>query len=221
MKQANKILITVLAVFLTFLFGVSISLSQVTDKDGSTYKTIAIGKQIWLAENLYVSHYRNGDPVPQVQDEKKWENLSTGAWCYYENNTENGKIYGKLYNYYAVVDPRGLAPEGWHMPTDAEWTELTDFSGGEEIAGGKLKAVALWQNRNTGATNESGFSALPGGVRYAGGSFFSIGTSGYFWSASGNYGRLAWIRFLSCEDPTVLRSDSGKRNGMSVRCVKD
>ena len=105
-----------------------------TDKDGNTYKTIKIGKQKWMAENLNVSSYRNGDPIPQVQDKDEWAKLTTGAWCYYENDVENGKIYGKLYNWYAVNEPRGLAPEGWHISNDDEWGILIDRLGGDDGA---------------------------------------------------------------------------------------
>jgi len=131
--------------------------------------SVQIGNQTWTLKNLDVSTYRNGDPIPQVQDNTAWANLSTGAWCYYLNNTANGTIYGKLYNWYAVNDPRGLAPNGYHIPTDAEWTTLTTYLGGSTLAGGKMKEAGSshWLSPNTGATNSSGFKGLPGGFRYS------------------------------------------------------
>ncbi|MFA6571391.1 MAG: fibrobacter succinogenes major paralogous domain-containing protein, partial [Bacteroidota bacterium] len=137
-----------------------------------TDSTILIGTQVWMKKNLDVDHYRNGDTIPEVKDPKIWAKLKTGAWCYYGNSLDEGKIYGKLYNWFAVNDPRGLAPAGWHIPTDTEWTTLTSNLGGESGAGGKMKSKGtlegddgLWFRPNTGASNESGFSALPGGWR--------------------------------------------------------
>ena len=185
MKQGNTIFIALIIFTIIFTLRTGKSFSQVTDYDGNTYKTVKIGKQIWMAENLNVSHYRNGDIIPEVKNPDEWSKLTTGAWCYYENDSENGKTYGKLYNWFAVNDPRGLAPEGWHIPTDAEWTHLTEYLGGKEIektyqgiyyweiadVGGKLKATTLWKSPNEGATNSSGFTAFPGGYRYDDGDF--------------------------------------------------
>ncbi len=194
---------------------------QVKDIDGNIYKTVTIGTQEWTAENLNVSKYRNGDVIPQVQDKNEWSNLTTGAWCYYENKTSNGKTYGKLYNWYAVVDYRGLAPKGWHIPSDAEWSKLTDYLGGDKVAGGKLKARTLWNSPNTGATNSSGFTAFPGGVRYSIGLYNLIGKYGYFWSASEDDYYLAWYRGLGYDYSVVSRSISIKEDGFSIRCVRD
>ncbi len=182
---------------------------------------ITIGTQEWTSENLNVEHYRNGDPIPQVQDKDDWKNLTTGAWCYYDNDPANGNTYGKLYNWYAVNDMRGLAPEGWHVASDAEWTQLTDYLGGEKSAGGKLKAVTLWKSLDTGATNSSGFNALPGGFRFSIGDFNDVSKYGYFWSASEFYGTLAWFRYLSYVNSGVLRGYGFKKNGLSIRCVRD
>ena len=144
---------------------------------------VQIGNQIWMTKNLNVSRYRNGDPIPQVTDPIQWNNLTTGAWCYYANNTANGKIYGKLYNWYAVNDPRGLAPIGWHVPSDTEWTILTSSLGGQFVAGGKMKSTTLWNSPNAAATNSSGFFGLPGGYCYQGFSFPS-GNTGHWWSST-------------------------------------
>ena len=129
---------------------------------------VTIGTQVWMTKNLNVSRYRNGDPIPQVTDLTQWFQLTTGAWCYYQNNSANGVVFGKLYNWYAVNDPRGLAPAGYHIPSKNEWDVLVNFLGGTGNggAGGKMKATSIWSNPNTEATNSSGFNGLPGGSLY-------------------------------------------------------
>ena len=194
--------------------------SQVTDKDGNVYKTVTIGKQEWTTENLTVEHYRNGDAIPQVQDAAEWANLKTGAWCYYENDSKNGKIYGKLYNWYAVNDPRGLTPEGWHIASDAEWKQLIDFSGGEKTAGKKLKDKSGWFKEGNG-TNESGFTSIPGGIRDVDGSFYDINKFGCFWTSSENSKTSAWYYFLIHNYTDVARFEGGKERGLSIRSMKD
>lgn len=209
---------------------------SVTDIAGKEYKTVQIGDQEWTAENLNVEHYRNGDIIPEVKDAGEWSNLETGAWCYYENDSTKGKTYGKLYNWYAVNDPRGLAPEGFHIPSDAEWTALTDFLGEvtktgktdseleywyiEEV-GGKLKAKTMWDSPNIGATNATGFTAFPGGYRYNSGEFYDIGRDGNFWSASAYNNVDAWYRNLDYDYSDVYRYGYSKGSGFSVRCVRD
>ncbi|MDD5529167.1 MAG: fibrobacter succinogenes major paralogous domain-containing protein [bacterium] len=222
----KRLYITICILILIVLCGIVLHryTYKTDDKEGNTYKTIKIGEQVWMAENLNVSHYRNGDTVPQVQAAKEWINLTTGAWCYYENNVENGKTYGKLYNWYAVNDPRGLAPEGWHIPTDDEWTILTNCLGGEDIAGGKLKenCTTLWWSPNTGATNKSGFSALPGGHRGDNnGAFGVIGNGGYWWSATEFNATYAWSRLMYYDYANVYRKGYNKKYGFSIRCVKN
>ena len=184
---------------------------------------ITIGSQTWTLKNLDVATYRNGDPIPEVQDASTWANLSNGAWCYYSNNTANGTTYGKLYNWYAVNDPRGLAPNGYHIPTDAEWTTLTTNLGGEQIAGGKKKEAGTlhWLSPNTGATNSSGFAGLPGGSRFYSGDFDGIGASGYWWSSSEGYTGYAWYRSLSYDNGNVNSYGNDERVGFSVRCLRD
>jgi uncharacterized protein (TIGR02145 family) len=197
--------------------------SILTDIDGNTYKTVTIGTQVWTAENLNVEHYRNGDQIPHVQDIEVWKKLKTGAWCYYKNNPENEKTYGKLYNWYAANDPRGLAPEGWHIPSDVEWqTLIYYFLGGDGIAGGKLKATTLWKSPNTGATNERGFTAFPGGLfssQY--GRYYVDGETGSFWSSSEDDDANAWFRSLYYNYSNVYRENANKVDGLSCRCVKD
>ena len=184
---------------------------------------ITIGNQTWTLKNLDVATYRNGDPIPEVQALSTWTNLTTGAWCYYENNTANGTTYGKLYNWYAVNDPRGLAPKGYHIPTDAEWTTLSSYLGGTVTAGGKMKEAGTshWLSPNTNATNSSGFTGLPGGFRYSIGSFYSIGAFGYWWSSSEFNTSSALYRYLYYSGGYVDRDDLDKQNGFSVRCLRD
>jgi len=151
-----------------------------------------------MVENLKVTRYRNGEPIPNITDNKAWTKLKKGAICDYDNKPSNSEMYGKLYNWYAMNDSRKIAPAGWHVPTDAEWTILTDYLGGEKVASAKLKATGTthWTNPNTDATNESGFSALPGGYRNYSGTFNGVGYYGYWWSSTedGSYG--AWDRAL-------------------------
>lgn len=187
-----------------------------------------ICSKVWMSCNLNVDTYRNGDPIPEVTDSTEWENLKTGAWCYYNNDPANGDIYGKLYNWYAVNDPRGLAPDGWHIPTDAEWTELANCLGGTSFAGGKLKSTGtieggdgLWKSLNRGATNEIGFSAHPGGYRKYYGSFTNIGIEGYWWSVTEADDWYIYGRFLNHHGVFLGKFTNRKNNGFSVRCVKD
>ena len=184
------------------------------------YKSVKIGNQVWMTSNLSVDHYRNGDPIPEVTDWNEWSDLTSGAWCYYENDYGNGT---KLYNWYAVNDPRGLAPEGWHIPSDNEWTTLTDYLGGPGVAGGKLKDKwsGLWYPPNTGATDEVTFTALPGGSCDEGGSFGNIRYNGYWWTSTGVDNAGAYFRRMAYDDALVHESIDYKKNGFSVRCVAD
>ncbi len=190
--------------------------------------SVTICNQVWSTKNLDVSTYRNGDPIPQVTDPNQWANLTTGAWCYYNNDPAKGLIYGKLYNWYAVNDPRGLAPSGYHVPSDAEWTTLVTCLGGQTFAGGKMKEVGLtnWLSPNTGATNSSGFTGIPGGYRDANngsfiGSFNNIGGYGYWWSFTEDDTYDAWYRIMFYNNNFVFRDNFPKGFGFSVRCIKD
>jgi len=223
MRETKNYLFRVLIIAMIISFAQSNkSISQVIDKDGNEYKTVIIGSQEWMSENLNAEHYRNGDIIPQVQDADEWIYLKSGAWCYLKNDSENGKIYGRLYNWYAVNDSRGLAPDGWHIPSYAEWKNLKVYLGGYLIAGGKLKATILWDSPNTGATNESGFTALPGGNRY-GWTISPIGSACYFWSSSKyEYERgYAYFYYLGYNHSLFLDKVNGKHIGMSIRCMKD
>lgn len=190
--------------------------------DPITLGDVRIGTQVWMARNLNVSRYRNGDPIPQVTDPTQWEDLTTGAWCYYENNTANRTTYGKLYNWYAVNDPRGLSPVGYHIPSDNEWTLLTTSLGGQGVAGGKMKATISWNSfPGISNTNSSRFTGLSGGFRQYYGAFSSIGNYGYWWSSSEYSDGSVWIRGLLYDYGSVGRSYYDKQNGFSVRCLRD
>jgi len=194
----------------------SIIFSQSTD-----LPSIKIGNQIWSLKNLDVSHYRNGDLVYHCKDSSEWVNLTTGGWCYYNNDSSNNATYGKLYNWYALNDIRGIAPAGWHVAADSEWTELVDFVGGEINGGGKLKEIGTthWTAPNTGATNETGFTALPGGYRNM--SFGRIGDASAFWSSTEVDNINGWTRYIFYFKTNVSRVPNTKSTGFSVRCVKD
>ncbi|MNQ45102.1 Fibrobacter succinogenes major domain [compost metagenome] len=221
-------------IFLGFVLILTISCSKnddnkpsdavsVTDIDGNVYHKVTIGTQVWMKENLNVSRYRNGDIIPQEIEPAAWLNLTIGAWCYYENNTANGSVYGKLYNWYAVNDPRGLAPTGWHVPSDTEWATLTTYLGGQNVAGAELKEAGTthWMSPNTGATNRSGFTALPGGVRQKYGDFFEVRQAGFWWSSTEAAGEAAWYRQLYYDTGGIGRPGIDKKQGYSVRCLKD
>ncbi|MBU3714533.1 MAG: hypothetical protein FGM46_06245, partial [Ferruginibacter sp.] len=182
--------------------------TQTTASVPDALPTIQIGTQKWMSKNLDVAFYRNGDPIPQVTDPTAWASLTTGAWCYYNNDPIQGNKYGKLYNWYAVNDPRGLAPQGWHIPTDAEWTMLATTLGGASLAGGKMKEPGTlnWTTPNTGADNSSGFAGLPGGYRYDAGTFYNIGSFGGWWSSTESSTVRAWCRSLDYGYGDVYRS---------------
>ena len=186
---------------------------------------IVIGTQQWMRENLDVLTYRNGVVIPQVTDPTAWAALTTGAWCYYNNDPLNGAIYGKLYNWYAVKDITngGLAPTGWHIPTDAEWTTLGTLLGGDAVAGGKMKTTGTtrWAAPNTAATNESGFAGLPGGLRNYDGAFYNVGNFGYWWSSTESLTTSAWLRYLDYNNGFIYRNFDNKKIGFSVRCLRD
>ncbi|MBN1348315.1 fibrobacter succinogenes major paralogous domain-containing protein [candidate division KSB1 bacterium] len=197
--------------------------AAVTDVDGNTYQIVKIGNQWWLKENLKVTHYRNGDAIPNVTDDSAWVSLTTGAYCSYDNDPANSETYGHLYNWYAVNDPRCLAPEGWHAPSDDEWKALTDYLGGEAVAGAKMKKIGTthWEQPNTGATNSSGLSALPAGTRAVEGEFQSKGRLALFWSSTERTSLLAWFRALQHDAEAASRVSGNIHYGYSVRCVKD
>lgn len=200
---------------------------NITDVEGNSYKTVYIGTQQWMAENLKVTKYNDGTTIPNITDNYQWSQLTTGGWAYYNNDAANNAKYGKLYNWYAVSPTtngnKNVCPTGWHVPTDAEWTVLTDYLGGLTVAGGKLKeeGTTSWNSPNTDATNESLFSALPGDTRDVNGNYYNIGRFGLWWSSTENNTDYAWYLELYTGVGNAYRNSRIKKNGLSVRCLMD
>jgi uncharacterized protein (TIGR02145 family) len=199
------------------------SMGTMTDIDGNTYRTIKIGNQWWMAENLKAIHYRDRDTIGMISDSSKWASLTKGAFCNYDNDTALVAIYGRLYNWYAVDDSSNIAPEGWHVPSDSEWQTLIDYLGGGPFAGAKMKETGTshWHDPNSGATNESGFSGLPGGYRSDIGAYSTMGSYAYFWSATQQGSLIGWCRHLGYASPAANRDYHYMTSGFSIRCVKD
>jgi len=194
----------------------------VTDVNGNGYHTVKIGTQIWMVENLKAASYRYGDPIPEFTGGPVWITLTTGASLNYNNDFYKVSIFGRLYNWYAVDDFRGLAPSGWHVPSDSEWQLLVDYLGGDAVAGGKMKetGTAHWNSPNYGATNESGFSAIQSGY-FVGNSLLGyVGYRARYWSST-ERDNNAWYLDVSYNSSAVFRALDFKRLGYSIRCVKD
>ncbi len=197
-----------------------------TDLDGNNNTTVTIGTQVWMVENLKTTFSRNGDPITKAQGPTSWANNNSqgaGAYCWYNNIIDEGSGRGALYNWYAVNVQRNIAPEGWHVPSDDEWTTLVNFLGGEALAGSKMKQTVFttWDYPNLGATNETGFTALPAGFRNSvDGTFFDTGMYGYFWSST-TYGVSAWVRYAVYDDMSLYRYNYLHSDGISVRLIKN
>jgi uncharacterized protein (TIGR02145 family) len=211
-----------------------IDCKQLQVYDGSTWiniggatpviPNVVICSQVWMSKNLDVTVYQNWDPIPQVTDPIKWAALTTGAWCWYNNDSATyASTYGRLYNWYAVNDPRGLAPQGWHVPSDGEWSTLSTCLGGDFVAGGKLKeaGTAHWLSPNTNADNSSFFGALPCGYRIMSGTFNFLGIIGYFWSTLDANTYLACSRKLTNTSSSLARTYEDKTSAFSIRCIRD
>ena len=215
------------------IFNPNLNYDSVNDNDGNTYKTIQIGTQVWMAENLKATKYNDGTAIPHITVNATWAAATTGAYSDYSNTPANSATYGRLYNWYAVDNNaatkvasnggKNVCPTSWHVPTDAEWTTLTTNLGEESVAGGKLKETGTthWTSPNPGATNETGFTALPGGNRYNDGAYGHIGGNGCWWSSTGDSTADAWVRYMGFLSSNVYRSNLNKLNGYSVRCVRD
>jgi len=196
--------------------------TPLTDIDGNIYHNVTIGTQVWMVENLKTTKYRNGDPIPNITDQQVWKNLTTGGYCNFSNDTTKSNLYGRLYNWFAVNDNRSIAPKGWHVPSDAEWTTLVAYLGGQIVAGGKMKVAdsRFWCYDNVGSTNESGFTALPGGTRTD--LYFDADCQwGTWWSATVNDTISAFNMILFNNNTNINRVNNNKIFGMSVRCIKD
>ena len=200
---------------------------NIIDVEGNSYKTVYLGKQCWLAENLRVSKYNDGTPIPNITNNTQWENNTTGAWVFYTKYVDANSKYGKLYNWY-VVSPttngnKNVCPTGWHMPSDIEWKILTDYLGGEGVAGGKMKedGIINWNSPNKDAINTSLFTGLPGGSRGDNGGYSAFGSLGFWWSSSVYDNKNAWYLFLSSGSGGSGIYNKSKGNGLSIRCLKD
>lgn len=201
----------------------SLTYGVVSDIDGNEYATIQIGSQVWMAENLRTTKYCNGDTIPNLPDENQWGNSLTGAWVHMANDSQYDNTYGKLYNWFAANDSRNICPCGWHLPSVNEWTVLTDYLGGDSIAGGKLKSAntLYWNSPNTDATNETGFSGISGGSRFYSGDFDFFGDAAIFWSSTEDGTGYVWFRYLYYSAAGVYSDFDAKGSGLSVRCVMD
>jgi uncharacterized protein (TIGR02145 family) len=238
-KKSTAIIMFIGVFVLVFLCGINLSNGTITEHlklvvvtkaeyaHSSDFKTVKIGKQEWAAENLNVSNFRNGDAIPEAKNNEDWINAYENGkpvWCYYNYDPQNGKKYGKLYNWFVVKDSRGLAPAGWHIPTDAEWIQLMTFLGGDNfnLANKKMKTTTGWDNKYVGnGTNESGFSGLPGGTVNYEGNFYGIGRYGLWWSSTEESTINSWVKFLRPPISDTHRRYDRIENGFSVRCVKD
>ena len=184
---------------------------------------VVIGNQIWMKENLNASAYRNGDPIRYAGNYEEWkiaQQKALGAWCYYDFDPKNGEIYGKLYNWIAVNDSRGLAPSGYHVPSDSDWERLVNFLGGDSLAGNKMKSKTGWYQNGNG-DNSSGYNGLPGGCSDSIGFFTNISLYGVWWSSSENFMTSAWYRGLFWLNRSVSMGNTSKSEGLSVRCIRD
>jgi uncharacterized protein (TIGR02145 family) len=202
---------------------IKLNSDSVVDIDGNVYHTVTIGTQTWLAENLKTTKYRNKEKIALVAEYEKWPQLTSGAYCIYDNDKKNADLYGYLYNGFAVTDPRNIAPVGWHVATMEEWQVLIIFLGGDKIAGSKLKEVGKdhWKFPNSGATNEVSFTALPGGTRSSNGDCADIGETSNWWTATAVGASSLQKMSLFYGDYEVTHNDLEKTFGLSVRCVKD
>ena len=234
LAEINLIIISVLFLLLATSCKKDDDETTVTDIDGNIYNIVAIGSQKWMKENLKTTKFNDGSTIPLEEDGPGWINLRTPGMCWYNNNTSNKTLYGGMYNWYAV-NTNKLCPTGWHVPSDNEWKQMEkylgmtqaeaddiEFRGTDE--GGKLKETGTthWTAPNTGATNESGFTALPGGYRsMVGGNYVYAGTDSYWWTSSGKSDIEAWERGLNNNVSTIDRIGSPKYDGFYVRCIKD
>ena len=198
------------------------SVDSLMDIDSNVYKTIRLGNQEWMIENLKVTRYKDGTVIDQITNQLTWSGLTTGAWCWYDNDHTYDSLYGKLYNWYAVNSGM-LCPTGWHIPSEGEWIFLGEYLGGQALAGVKIKEIGVsnWKSPNTGATNESGFTGVPGGRRSSGGPFNLISDYAFWWSRTVESTSNAIYAYIIFIDTALYRSDIDKTYGLSVRCLKD
>lgn len=213
--------------FITMLY-ISHLRAQLMDVDGNVYKTVVIGSQTWMAENLKTTRYATGDSIPNIVNKDQWFNLTSGAWSYYKNEINNNNPYGKLYNWFCVVDDRNVCPTGWHVPTHDEWEILTDYikeNSQSSQEGRALKSKDGWDyydGVNGNGSDDFGFNALPGGNRNINGNYSKMGENGYWWSTTEHVNTLnAWSRYLYNNSENIMGYEDFKNYGFSVRCLKN
>lgn len=226
----NTITLLSLVIFM-FIFSCSDSSTEpkdsgdtVTDIDGNVYQTVKIGDQVWMAENLKTEHYRNGDAIPNIAGNSQWVALTTAAMCSYENDDSHIAVYGLLYNWYAISDSRNIAPKGWHVSTEEDWQTLIAYFGNDQNPSAKLMESGTdhWTAPNASATNETGFTALPGGYReYSAGAFYNMGTYALFWTSTEVSDSHANMHYMISAGSQLAPVQYSKNYAMSVRCVKD
>lgn len=226
MKKENSSLILILAIFTLYYTGCKKDPKPpdpVTDIEGNTYKTIKIGDQLWMSENLRTTRFNDGADIPLTKDDDAWRNLTTAAYCWYNNDEATYKDpYGAIYNGFTVASGK-LCPAGWHVPVIDEWRELRDFLGDSSKAGGKIKesGTAHWLSPNKGGDNRTGFTALPAGIRYFEGTFASVLSFSGMWSASEVSDEEQWYAALYYAEAGFITDHRNKKYGLSVRCLKD
>ncbi len=219
----KKLCLTVTITVFLLVFSNRIQSQNVKDADGNVYTSVKIGTQVWMAENLRTTKFNDGKAITLVADDNAWKALTTPAYCWYNSDVAFKKsTYGALYNWYSV-NTKKLCPAGWHVPSDEELTTLTTYLGGESVAGGKLRetGIAHWEKPNTGATNQSRFKALASGYRNNNGIYANIGFFCFWWSSTEYAPTAAWGRTLGNSGTNIIRIFSLKKNGYSVRCIKN
>ncbi len=192
----------------------------VSDVDGNVYKTVLIGNQEWMTENLKVDHFNDGIPIPMVNNNNEWKSITVPAYCFYEDNPTYNNQYGKLYNWYVVSTSHNICPSGWHVPNNDDWKMLLDYLGGDSIAGNLLKSTKYW-NENRNGDNSTGFNALPAGLHRKNGLYQTKGEDAFFWSATQKSDAIAWCYLLYFNDNYLYKDGTSKNDGLSIRCVKD
>jgi len=226
MKIAKFLRVILFGTIALMSLSINVNAQVLMDIDGNSYKTLSHGIQVWTAANLNVSHFRNGDAIPEVRTDEEWAKAARDgkpAWCYYENVTGNGLIHGRLYNWYAVNDQRGLAPKGWHIADNRDWSTLVKNLFGVDIAGTKLKDKTAWKSKP--GTNDIGFNAIPSGYRQPDGKFTNLGTTGRWWSNSvpvevkPSNEIYSFVLENTSIEAKYLKTDKGA--GLSIRCEKD
>jgi uncharacterized protein (TIGR02145 family) len=224
--MANNLMKSIFWIILICITAISCNTTANNPKEPHTvgnFKAILIGDQEWMAENLNVANYSNGDSIPQARSKQDWLKYSSekkGCWCYYSFDASNEKVYGKLYNWYAVNDNRGLAPTGWHIPADTEWSIILKYLGGDSVAAKKMKSTIGWKSYGNG-NNGSGFAALPAGFLCTDGVFYYIGVTGHWWSSTPYGSNYAWVRTMLWNFSIVERISRSRQECMSVRCIKN